>query len=99
MISNFIPFGIGPRICAGQNLANMVLRFALASIARNFDISAPPETTVKTMKPQEGIVRIFVLFPPYPYCTLTCASQVLFPKAQRCNLIFTPREKNKKLSQ
>lgn len=61
MISNFIPFGIGPRICAGQNLANMVLRFALAAIARNFDISAPPETTAKSMKPQEGIVR-FVYF-------------------------------------
>lgn len=59
MKDHYIPFGIGARVCGGQNLAMNMLRIIIASIARNFDIRAPAHTNEKTMY----ICEAFVLFP------------------------------------
>ena len=49
MNTNLIAFGTGLRVCAGQNLAMMVLRMAIPLVIRNFDILAPKETNARTM--------------------------------------------------
>ena len=36
----FIPFGAGPRLCPGRNLALLEIRMVLAMICRNFDLEA-----------------------------------------------------------
>ena len=51
-----MPFGTGSRVCGGQNLAQMVLRIAIAAIARNFDITSPPETTETSMEMRDSFV-------------------------------------------
>jgi cytochrome P450 len=51
-----MPFGTGSRVCGGQNLAQMVLRIAIAAIARNFDIVSPPETTETSMEMRDSFV-------------------------------------------
>jgi hypothetical protein len=51
-----MPFGTGSRVCGGQNLAQMVLRIAIAAIARNFDITSPPETTEMSMEMRDSFV-------------------------------------------
>ena len=57
MAANMTPFGFGPRVCAGQNLAMVAIRMVLAAVARNFNITAPPETNEKSMFPLDGFVR------------------------------------------
>lgn len=57
MHQHFMAFGLGSRVCVGQRLATIVMRIAIASIVRNFDIIAPPETTQKSMAPKESFVR------------------------------------------
>ncbi|KAH9977612.1 cytochrome P450 [Lactifluus volemus] len=49
-----------------QNLAQMVLRIAVAAIARNFDLLSPPETTEKSMEMRDS----FVIFPASMTCHL-----------------------------
>ena len=51
-----MPFGTGSRVCGGQNLAQMVLKIAIAAIARNFDITSPPETTEMSMEMRDSFV-------------------------------------------
>ncbi|KZV88089.1 cytochrome P450 [Exidia glandulosa HHB12029] len=59
MKSNFIPFGMGPRVCGGQTLAMSMLRMTLAAVFRNFDVVAPMHTNDKSM----DICEAFVIFP------------------------------------
>ena len=54
-----MPFGVGNRICAGQNLAQIVLRATTAAIVSNFDVSANSrETNERTMEMREAFVSI-----------------------------------------
>jgi len=57
MNRHMMPFGTGSRVCGGQNLAQMVLRIAIAAIARNFDVVSPPETTETSMEMRDSFVR------------------------------------------
>ncbi|KAI0828042.1 cytochrome P450 [Trametes gibbosa] len=67
MSQYMMPYGIGTRICGGQNLAQMVLRIAVAAIAANFNIAADlAETNQTTMKIKDA----FVLHPATKECKL-----------------------------
>ncbi|KZT06455.1 cytochrome P450 [Laetiporus sulphureus 93-53] len=67
MSQYMMPFGVGTRVCGGQNLAQMMLRIVLAAIASNFDISAnASETNEMTMEMRDA----FVLFPASKECKL-----------------------------
>jgi cytochrome P450 len=56
MAQYLMPFGTGSRVCGGQNLAQVMLKMAVAAVARNFDIVAPPETNEKTMEMRDSFV-------------------------------------------
>jgi hypothetical protein len=56
MAQHFVPFGTGSRVCGGQNLAQLMLKITVATVARNFDIEAPPETNEKTMEMRDSFV-------------------------------------------
>ena len=57
MSQYLISFGVGTRMCGGQNLAQIVLRAALAAIVSNFDISANrDETNERTMEIKDAFV-------------------------------------------
>jgi len=60
MTQHLMPFGTGSRICGGQNFAQVMLKVAVATIVRNFDIVAPPETNERTMEMRDSFVRIVV---------------------------------------
>ncbi len=46
----FVPFGAGPRICPGRNLAMLEIRAVLAMLCRNFDLEpVKPDKEVKEM--------------------------------------------------
>jgi cytochrome P450 len=64
MNQHLMPFGTGSRICGGQNFAQVMLRVAVATIVRNFDIVAPPETNERTMEMRDSFVRtvVYTLF-------------------------------------
>ncbi|KAH9939286.1 cytochrome P450 [Epithele typhae] len=67
MSQYLMPFGIGNRVCGGQNLAQIVLRVALAAVVANFDISANrEETNEKTMQIKDA----FVIHPATKECKL-----------------------------
>ena len=57
MNAQLSPFGFGTRVCAGQHLAQIMMRMGLAAIVRNFDIEVPPETTEKSMAICDAFVR------------------------------------------
>ena len=56
MNRHMMPFGTGSRVCGGQNLAQMVLRIAMAAIVRNFDLLSTLETTEKSMEIRDSFV-------------------------------------------
>ncbi|EJD03454.1 cytochrome P450 [Fomitiporia mediterranea MF3/22] len=66
MAAHMFPFGHGPRVCGGQNLAQFMLRVVLTAIARNFDLVAPPETNERSMAIRDS----FVIFPAALECKL-----------------------------
>ncbi|KAH7887261.1 cytochrome P450 [Phlebopus sp. FC_14] len=66
MSQYLMPFGTGPRICGGQNLAQMMLRIAVAAVVRNFSIVAAPETNERSMEIKDA----FVIFPAASECKL-----------------------------
>lgn len=66
MAQSLMPFGTGSRVCGGQSLAQMMLRIAVATVARNFDVVAPPETNERSMEIKDS----FVIFPASMECKL-----------------------------
>ncbi|KAI2465220.1 monooxygenase [Annulohypoxylon bovei var. microspora] len=64
----YMPFSLGPYICAGKNLAMMSLRIMIAGIAQNFDLSFAPGETGETFdkEPKEtfttGLSSLMVNF-------------------------------------
>lgn len=56
MAAHMFPFGHGPRVCAGQNMAQMILRIALATIVRNFDIVTAHDTNEQSMAMKDSFV-------------------------------------------
>jgi hypothetical protein len=63
MAQYLMPFGTGSYVCGGLNLAQVMLKMAVAAVARNFDIVAPSETNEKTMEMRDSFVSpvLFVL--------------------------------------
>ncbi|KZV73892.1 cytochrome P450 [Peniophora sp. CONT] len=68
MNAHMMPFGWGIRTCIGQHFAMQTARIAIATLARNFNVTAPlAETNDRTMEPRDA----FVLFPAAMRCKLT----------------------------
>ncbi|TFK47010.1 cytochrome P450 [Heliocybe sulcata] len=61
-----MPFGVGTRVCGGQNLAQFMLKIVVAAVVRNFSVVAPPETNEKSMDMRDS----FVIFPASMKCKL-----------------------------
>ncbi|KAF8727752.1 hypothetical protein AX14_007059 [Amanita brunnescens Koide BX004] len=66
MAQYMMPFGTGSRVCGGQNLAQVMLKTAVAALTRNFDVVAPPETNERSMEIKDS----FVIFPAAMQCKL-----------------------------
>ncbi|KDQ63971.1 hypothetical protein JAAARDRAFT_165949 [Jaapia argillacea MUCL 33604] len=66
MAQHLMPFGTGSRVCGGQNLAHLMLKITIAAVARNFVVSAPPQTTERSMEIKDS----FVIFPAAMACQL-----------------------------
>lgn len=62
MHQHFMPFGTGSRVCGGQNVAMSMLKIVVATVARNFNIVAPPETNEKSMEIKESFVSTSLPF-------------------------------------
>ncbi|CAN0872669.1 Cytochrome P450 734A1 [Linum grandiflorum] len=63
-LASFFPFGIGPRICVGQNLAVVEAKIALATIIRNYSFSLSPTYVhapmlLISLQPQYGAQILF----------------------------------------
>ena len=91
MNAHMLPFGVGTRVCGGQNLAQMMLRIAIAALVRNFDVVAPPETNEKSMDIRDSFVCVPDLL--WIVLLLIVYFKVIFPAAMQCKLIFVAREK------
>ncbi|KAI0940348.1 hypothetical protein AcV5_001482 [Taiwanofungus camphoratus] len=67
MTQHMMPFGLGTRVCAGRNLAQMGLRIVVAALVRNFDVAADvKETNEESMRMREA----FNMFPASKECRL-----------------------------
>ncbi|KAI0940296.1 hypothetical protein AcV5_001443 [Taiwanofungus camphoratus] len=68
MSQNMMPFGVGTRVCGGQNLAQMVLRIVIVAVVSNFNIVAKAgETNERSME----MCDAFTIFPASKKCKLT----------------------------
>ncbi|KAJ3570031.1 hypothetical protein NP233_g4668 [Leucocoprinus birnbaumii] len=66
MNQHMMPFGTGTRVCGGQNLAQVMLRVAIAGVVKSFNIGAPAETNERSMEIKDS----FVIFPAAMECKL-----------------------------
>jgi PHYB activation tagged suppressor 1 len=67
----FIPFGLGCRMCVGQNLARLEAKLTMAILLQRFDIRASPDyihapTVLMLLYPQYGAPVIFRPRSPHP---------------------------------
>jgi PHYB activation tagged suppressor 1 len=67
----FLPFGLGPRMCIGQNLALLEAKVTLAVLLRRFELRRSPRyvhapTVLMLLYPQYGAPVIFKPLPPSP---------------------------------
>ncbi|CAN1323538.1 Cytochrome P450 734A6 [Linum perenne] len=63
-LASFFPFGIGPRICVGQNLAVVEAKVVLATIIKNYSFSLSPTYVhapmlLISLQPQYGAQILF----------------------------------------
>lgn len=63
-LASFFPWGLGPRICVGQNLAMVEVKLALAIIVRQFSFATAPAyvhspVQFLTLQPQYGAPILF----------------------------------------
>ncbi|KAJ7137821.1 cytochrome P450 [Mycena epipterygia] len=56
--AHMMPFGLGTRVCPGQQLAQAVIRIALAAVVRKFEIQPDSATTESSMKMKAGLLGI-----------------------------------------
>ena len=66
MSARMHPFGYGPRVCGGQNLAQILLRVVLVAMVRCFDVVPAEGTDEKSMAIRDSFVShsdIISLFP------------------------------------
>ena len=56
----FIPYGVGPRVCLGQHLADLELKIFMFEIVRKFKISSPDKVDLENRVQK-------VTSAPYPY--------------------------------
>ncbi|XP_022766501.1 cytochrome P450 734A1 [Durio zibethinus] len=66
--ASFIPFGLGPRICVGQNLAMVELKIAVAMIIRQYSLAVSPTYVHApmlfiTLQPQYGVPIVLTRMP------------------------------------
>lgn len=57
--AHMMPFGLGTRVCVGQQLAQAVIRITLVALVRNFVIRPDSSTTESSMKMKAGFVRLW----------------------------------------
>ena len=54
MSEHYMPFGVGARDCAGKSMALILMKLALSSLIRDFEIKADrSETNEKTMEERD----------------------------------------------
>ncbi|KAJ7137805.1 cytochrome P450 [Mycena epipterygia] len=58
--AHMMPFGLGTRVCVGQQLAQAVIRITLVALVRNFVIRPDSSTTESSMKMKAGFVAFTV---------------------------------------
>lgn len=63
-LASYFPFGLGPKICVGQNLAMVEAKIVLAMVIRRFVLSVSPSYIHApilswTLEPQHGAHIIF----------------------------------------
>ncbi|WCJ35275.1 cytochrome P450 family 721 subfamily A polypeptide 1 [Euphorbia peplus] len=63
-LASFFPFGLGPRICVGQNLAMVEAKIVLAMVIRQFSFVLSPSyvhapTMLMTLIPEHGAQIVF----------------------------------------
>lgn len=59
MNHHLMPFGYGARVCGGQGMALIMLKLSIASIIRNFEVSAPAETNAVSMAIKDSFVSVY----------------------------------------
>jgi cytochrome P450 len=64
MNKHYMPFGVGTRVCAGRNMAMIIIKIVVASFVLRFEIKADEkETNAKTMAPRDTHVVSFFSIP------------------------------------
>lgn len=86
-----MPFGYGPRICGGQNLAHMTIRLLIVALVRNYDISPAEGTNAEAMSQRFNFVRRVSAVVPCLRVPDTLSWQVARPSAKTVPMYFKYR--------